>query len=278
MLDIAISVARVLAVTYIAMCALLFFMQKRQIYIPSGPIDLTPSVLDLKFENLRLKTSDGEEVSAWYVAAPNGGKGALTVHFSHGNGGNLSDRVDSMKTFHDMGFNTIAYDYRGYGESTGSTTEQGTYIDARTVYDYLVNEKKTAPEDIILFGRSLGGAVAVQLATEVQASMLVVESAFSSAPDMAARIFPILPARLLCRYRYDSAARIKEITCPVLLAHSPNDSVIPYDQGQKLFAAANEPKQFVDMTGNHNDGGLDADRNYQQILKDYINEHMKKGL
>jgi fermentation-respiration switch protein FrsA (DUF1100 family) len=273
----AISMVKILAVVYVVMCALLFLMQKRQIYVPSSVVQHTPSSLDLEFENLRLKTADGEEISAWYVPARGKDKDALTLHFSHGNGGNIGDRTFSVKTFHDMGLNVLVYDYRGYGESTGSTTEQGTYVDAKTAWDYLVNEKQAKPEDIILFGRSMGGAVAAWLAGEVKAPMLVIESAFSSAPDMAARIFPILPSRLLCRYRYDSMSRIKDIHCPVLVAHSPSDEVIPYDQGKKLFDAANEPKKFVEMSGGHNDGGLDSDSNYQRILKEFIAQHMKKG-
>lgn len=265
MTEILWPAIRIIAGAYLGLCVLLFLMQKSQIYVPDRHIDYTPADGGMNFEGLLLKTSNDSTISAWYIPASEDTK--LTVLFCHGNGGDNGDRIGSIRTFHDMGFNTLIFDYQGYGESTGSTTEQGTYDDAMAAWKYLTEEKGLAPGDIIIFGRSLGGAVAVQLAEQVNPRCLVVESTFSSAPDMAAQMFPFLPSRLLCRYKYNSLERIRNIHCPVMVAHGPDDDTVPFELGKKVFETANEPKHFFALEGAHNAGGIDISPGFQALFK-----------
>jgi fermentation-respiration switch protein FrsA (DUF1100 family) len=265
MSDIAWSVARIIGGVYVGLCAVLFFMQKSQIYVPDRDVNSTPLDGGMPFENLHLPASNGETIHAWHIPAKN--ETRSTIIFCHGNGGNIGGRIGSLQVFHNMGFNVIIFEYQGYGDSTGETTEKNTYDDAMTAWNYLIKGKALQPEDIIIFGRSLGGAVAIQLAEQVQPKLLVTESTFSSAPDMAARMFPFLPSKILCRYKYNSAERIKNIHCPVIIAHGPEDNTVPYAFGKRIFDAANEPKHFVDLEGGHNAGGIDIHKDFQDLFK-----------
>ncbi|MFO7871365.1 MAG: alpha/beta hydrolase [Kiritimatiellia bacterium] len=272
-----IRITGTVGVFYVLMCAFLYFRQSSYVYYPTRPVNLTPRSWSMSYENVEISTEDGETLSGWYVPASTnaetaGGKPA--VLFCHGNGGNIADRLCSIKTFRDMGFNVLIFDYRGYGESTGKTDEQGTYNDAAAVWRYLVEQRNIRPERIVIFGRSLGGSIAAWLAERVNCGALVIESTFTSAPDMAAKMFPFLPGRLICSFSYDSAKRIDRAGCPVVIAHSRDDEMIPFDHGQRLFESAREPKLFVEMSGSHNAGGLDADPEYQANLSEFLKKHL----
>ncbi len=258
----------VLAITiYLGLTVLLFFFQARLLFFPSTDIYRTPDSAGWQYEDLLLSVGD-ETTHAWWI--PNPIATANTVLFSHGNAGNIADRLESCAQFRDLGLNILIYDYGGYGQSTGSPSEQRCYADARAAWKWLTQEKQIAPEHIILFGRSLGAGPASQLATEVQPAGIILESAFASVPDMAQQLYPIFPARLLVRHRFDNAARAPHFTAPLLIIHSPNDSIIPYAQGRKLFAAAREPKQFLDIQGDHNDGFIITGPLYTNALKAFI--------
>lgn len=270
MMEIAISAVKIIAGVYVGLSAILYFVQDSQIYVPSRIINFTPLDRNMPFENLRLTVPNGETISAWYIPAEKPTK--LTLLFCHGNGGNICGRLDSIMTFHRMDMNVMIFDYQGYGESTGKTTEQGTYDDAMTAWNYLVTVKGLSPGDIIVFGRSLGGAVAIELAERVQPKFLFSESTFTSAPDMAAKRFPVFPARLLCKFKYNNIKRIKNVHCPVLIAHGPDDSLLPFEHGRRLFDAANEPKYFAELHGDHNAGGIDIDPALQKLLRDLVSK------
>jgi fermentation-respiration switch protein FrsA (DUF1100 family) len=244
------------------------------VYYPTKAVTGAPDALGMKFQDLRLDTPDGEKLQAWYVSAAATNRTAYTLLFCHGNAGNIADRLGSIRTFHDLGLDVLIFDYRGYGNSTGRPTEEGTRLDADTAWRYLTRVRVTPASRIILFGRSLGGAVAARLAAEVtpQPAALVLESTFSSAPDMGARMFPYLPIRLLSRFRYDTVAAVRKVPCPVLVAHGRGDSQIPFALGQKVFAAANEPKRFIEIEGDHNDGGMDSDANYREAFREFLKD------
>jgi fermentation-respiration switch protein FrsA (DUF1100 family) len=242
------------ALTYAALTGWLFFMQPRLIFYPDMPgrdIELTPDAIGLEYEDITLGTSDGERLHGWFVPHPSA---RATLLFAHGNAGNISHRLESIRLFHELGLAVLIFDYRGYGLSSGTTTEQGTYRDVDAAWHYLVDEHGIGPESVVLFGRSLGAAVIADLAARTHPGAVILESAFTSVPDMAARIYPWLPVRWLASYRYDNAEKIRKITSPVLLMHSRDDEIIPFGQGEQLFAMANEPKQFLELNGGHNDG------------------------
>lgn len=260
-------VFRVVLVVYAALIALLLIFQPRFVFIPSRRLAATPDEWQLPYEEVALVTSDGVRLSGWFIPV----EGATTtILLLHGNAGNISHRRHSLEVYYRLGYNCLIIDYRGYGASEGRPGEQGTYLDAQAAWDYLVNERKIAAERIVIFGRSLGGAVAVWLAAQVQPQALVVESTFTSISDMAAKMLPFLPMRWLCRIKYDSLALIDRIKCPLLVIHSPDDEIIPFEQGRRLYEAAKEPKAFYELSGAHNEGFVLEGSKYSSALKEFI--------
>lgn len=228
----------------------LYFAQGRLIFLGTREMDRDPGDAGLDFEEIRLPVA-GYETHAWYVPLQNH-RGV--VLFSHGNAGNLSGRLESIGLLRSMGFSVLAYDYGGYGFSTGSPSEQRLYADIRAMWDYLINVKQIPPSEIVLFGRSLGAAPTAELAQSVTPGAVVLESAFLSVPDVA-RNMPIV-GRLtwLIRHRFENKDKVAKFTSPVLVIHSPDDEVIPYAHGQRLFELAREPKTFLEIRGDHNLG------------------------
>ncbi len=249
--------------------------QSKYVYHPNSSVDYTPDVANLEYENVMLKTEDGEKLHAWFVPCKRqSDRLNLTILFCHGNAGNIGDRIGSLVTFNRLGFDTLIFDYRGYGQSTGTPTEHGTYTDALAAWDYLVDEREILPDNIVVFGRSLGGAVASWIAAHSDPGALILESVFSSAPDMAHEMFPFLPVRLFCRFRYDNVAAVQRVKCPVLVAHGKADRTCPYPHGRRVFDAITTSKRFVEMQGGHNDGGLDSNPHYQLELVAFLNEYL----
>lgn len=217
---------------------------------------------------------DGVKLAGWYVPAA---EARFTVLFCHGNGGNVSHTLDALCLFHNMGLNCLVFDYRGYGDSEGSPTEAGTYLDARAAFDWLTQAKGLPAERIILCGRSLGGAIAAHLAAEVQPAGLALEGAFTSYADVGACFYPYLPVRWFAWFRYDTLACIKQVRCPVMVVHSKDDAVVPPAFGLRLFQAANEPKRFTEIAGGHNDGfSLSADR-YKAAWTQWVDADLPPG-
>jgi fermentation-respiration switch protein FrsA (DUF1100 family) len=266
------SVVSVFAIGYAVLAAALFFFQPNLLYFPDMPtrqIQATPEVIGLEFDSITLTTSDNEQLDAWFVpAAPARG----TLLFCHGNAGNNSHRLDSIRLFHELGLSVLIFDYRGYGQSTGKPTEKGTYRDADAAWQYLVGQRGIPPEHIILFGRSLGASIAADLATRQAAAGVILESAFTSVPDVAAGFYPWLPVRWMSRYQYNTRKQLADFHGPVLIVHSRDDETIPYSNGEHLFEAANEPKQFLELRGGHNDGFMVSGDSYVRGLEVFINE------
>jgi len=260
----------VLAAVYIGICGYMYFSQERFMFFPHRDLEATPAEAGLAFEPVFFQTVDKMSIHAWFVPAPHGRQDPLVMLFCHGNAGNISHRLDTLRIFHDLGLSTLIFDYRGYGQSQGEPSEQGTYRDAAAAWEYLVATRSVRPERIVLFGRSLGGAVAAVLAAEKQPAALIVESSFSSVPDMGARLYPFLPVRLLCRLKYDTRAAVAAARCPVLVVHSPEDEIVPYVFGRRIFEAAPEPKRFLEIRGDHNDGYLVTGAAYVQGLASFL--------
>ena len=267
MADVAWSILRVAAAVYLGLTLFLYLWQSRLVYYPSREMGLTPGTARLPFEDIRVQTGDGETVHGWFVPAP-GARG--TVIFCHGNGGNISHRIEAFWRWHDYGLNVCMFDYRGYGHSTGKPSEAGTYRDAEAVWTWVTATKGVAPERVVVFGESLGGGVAAWLAEHHPPAALILESTFTSIPDMAAHLYPYLPTRWLCRIHYNTLARLASIHCPVLVAHSPDDDMVPYALGQRLFAAAREPKAFLEMKGPHNGGREATGPRYDQAVTAFL--------
>ncbi len=197
--------------------------------------------------------------------------------FFHGNAGNISHRLDSLKIFNSLGLSTLIFDYRGFGRSEGKVSEEGTYRDAEAVWRY-VRERNVPSGKIILFGRSLGAAIAAHLATKHTPAGLILESAFTSVPDVAARAYWFIPARWLARFNYNTKAYLTSAKCPVLVIHSPDDDIIPFSNGRELFEAATEPKQFLKIHGGHNEGFLVSGQSYVDGLGGFLTAYLGQPL
>lgn len=257
----------VLLITYLVLAMVLYIMQPKLLYSPSQEISGTPAEIGLNFEDVVFKSADGLDLSGWYIPAKSS---KLTVLFCHGNGGNIGHRLDSINIFYNLGMNCFIFDYRGYGNSPGKPTEEGTYIDAMAAYKWLTEEKKTAAEDIIIFGRSLGGVVAAQLAGRVDAGALVVESAFTSYVGIGKEYYPYMPVRWFARFSYSTIDYIRDVHFPVMLIYSRNDEVVPYKFGLTLYEAANEPKEFIEIFGSHNDCFLASGEIYTEVWEKWL--------
>ena len=250
-----------------------YLMQSRMIYYPNMPgraLEATPADIGLAYQDVRFTTADGIELHGWFIP---GSEPHRTLLFFHGNAGNISHRLESIRLFHRLGLGVFIFDYRGYGQSAGSPTEQGTYSDAEAAWTYLTKTRALDADDIIVFGRSLGGAIATWLATRHTPAMLILESTFTSVPAMARRFYPFLPVRLLSRFQYDSLRLIGRLTCPVLIAHSRDDEIIPFEEGRLLFDAAPEPRRFLEMRGGHNDGFIASGPAYESGLRAFIDAY-----
>ena len=267
------SVILIIAI-YVGLAAFIFFTQSRLIYFPTNEIVATPDQIGLSYKSVSFKAPDGVKLSGWFIPAdsPRG-----VVIFCHGNAGNISHRLESIEIFQGLRLSTFIFDYRGYGASESTPSEEGSYLDVKGAWNYLIEHEGLAPSDIILFGRSLGSAVAAWLAGQHLPKALIMESSFTSAPDLAGDLYFYLPVKLLCRYKYNALAAIKKIQCPVLLVHSQEDEIVPFRHGRKLFDAANDPRAFLEISGSHNEGFITSSSVYINGLKAFIdkfsNEH-----
>jgi hypothetical protein len=262
-----------LAAIYGGLALLLYLFQSHLVFYPQTGRELvaTPAQVGLPYEDIHLKTADEVHLHGWYIPAPDS-RGA--VLFLHGNAGNISHRLDSLQMLHRLGYSTLIIDYRGYGNSDGKPTEQGTYLDAEAAWRYLTEQRHVPSCRIALFGESLGGAVAAWLAVRENPAALVISSSFTSVPDLGQQLYPYFPVRWLTRIRYDTRENLRLTTVPVLVAHSPDDDIIPFEHGRALFAAANSPKQFLELAGGHNDGFIFMRASWIKVLGDFLDEQV----
>ena len=238
----------------VALAVLIMIFENRIIFVPTkypaGDWD-APARATVPFEDVWLETSDGVKIHGWMAR----GKGArATILYFHGNAGNLTHRADWIEVLTRLPADVLAIDYRGYGRSEGAPNEAGIYRDAEAAYAYLTETRGVAPQQLIIYGVSLGGAPACEIAWRRPCAGLIVQSAFTNAGDMASRMIPILPMRWLVRARFDNAAKIARVRVPKLIVHGRDDEVVPYEMGKRLYEAAVEPKKLIifDDAG-HND-------------------------
>jgi len=235
---------------------LLYSFQEKFIFPAAKRIDRTPATAPFQweYEDVFLKVEDGQS-HAWFIPLEGASK---VVLFSHGNAGNMAGRLESIQLLRSMGFSVFAYDYGGYGRSTGSPSEMRIYADVEAAWHYLTEERGLAPTDIVLFGRSLGGAATAYLASKVTPAAVILESTFTSLPDVVKSMFlgSILSKGI--RHHFPSLERVSQIRAPLLIVHSKEDRLIPFVHGKRLFEAAPEPKQFLEIRGDHNTGFVES--------------------
>ncbi|MCF6331619.1 MAG: alpha/beta hydrolase [Sulfurimonas sp.] len=259
----------VLTIGYLILIALMYIFQSKLIYFPLTNIDLTPKDIGLEYESIIFETNDKTKLHAWYIQKKDA---KTTLFFLHGNGGNISHRLDSIKLFNSLGMNVFIFDYRGYGKSKGKANEQNTYDDAKSAWDYLLKNKNIKDKDVIIFGRSLGGAIAAKLGSQLKPKAIILESTFTTIKEFASDIYPFFP-EFLINYEYETTKYLKNINYPILIIHSQDDNIIPFKYGEAVFKNANEPKTFVKIKGNHNYGFMESKHIYIPALKRFIQEN-----
>src|SRR5688500_17975338 len=262
MLKFMKTVIIVACVAYIAAIIGVRLAERGLVYQPGArAVDEPDAALALNHRTVRFQSADSVSLAAWIVPAANAGPDAPWVVISHGNYGNIGygGRPQFYAWFRDLGVNLLAFDYRGFGESDGVPSEAGVYADAAAAYRYLTDSLRVPSSRIILFGHSLGTGVAIELARHVPAAGLIVEDAYTSVVNRGQEVFPYLPIKLIARSRFASIDKVGALTLPKLFLHARNDRTIPIEHGRAVFAAAREPKEFVELDAGHGDA-YSADR------------------
>jgi fermentation-respiration switch protein FrsA (DUF1100 family) len=252
----------------VGLAMLLSFLEQSMVYYPEKDLQGDPSGAGLAFEDVHLETEDGLSIHGWWVPHEDA---RMAILFLHGNAGNISHRLGRIALFHDLGASILIGDYRGYGRSEGRPSERGLYRDADAMYRHLREERGIPPERIVIFGKSLGGAVAADLAARKEAAGVILESSFTSLPDMAREVIPLLPGKLMVRSRYDNLRKIPTVRMPILIIHGDEDRVVPFEMGQRLLDAAPEGTQFFPVPGaDHNDVLEMGGRIYPERVRSFL--------
>jgi len=258
----------VLILFFIALYAMLRWFERANVWQPRRDIVSNPNAIGMPYDEVHFKAPDDTTLHGWYIPADSA---TASILICHGNGGNISHRLDTIRQFHSLSLNVFIFDYRGYGKSEGRLSEAGTYEDTLAAYDWLASRASKLP--LIIFGRSLGAALATYTASNRQPAALICESGFSSIPGIGKDLFPFLPVQRLSKISYNTKEFIKKINCPVLVIHSPEDELIPFHHGQALFEAAPAPKAFYELKGGHNEGYLLSEKDYLARIKSFLREH-----
>lgn len=263
---------------------LTWMLQPKLLFRPYPEMVGVPSDWGFAYEDVWLTTDDGVRLHGWFLPAARRRPSPHTLLFLHGNAGNISHRGDSLWIFAQLGLDVLIIDYRGYGRSSGSPSENGLYLDADEAWRWLTERRGVPANQILLFGRSLGAAVAAELAGRLggnpgaaaneQPAAVIIESGFDALASLASHHYPLLTAVIPLRFDFRAAEAIARARCPVLVLHSPDDEIVPYALGRRLFAAAPEPKRFVDLRGGHNDGFLVSQPDYQQAIAGFLDTHV----
>jgi hypothetical protein len=261
----------ILALAYALVCLVAFLLQSRLVFFPARALARTPGDAGMDFRDVTFATATGRTLHGWMVPAVGS---TYTLLYCHGNAGNIGDRIESIRQFVEMGLSVFIFDYGGYGRSEGRPGEASTYEDALAAWEHLTGAEGIANDRIVVFGRSLGGAVAIDLVAGARRRQspagLIVESCFTSLPDLGARVYKWLPVRFLCRYRYNNWKKIRDVGVPKLFIHSLEDEVVPFGMGKRLYNHASRPKQFLRIRGGHNDGYLASDEQYREGVRAFI--------
>jgi len=265
---------------YLAICTYMWAIQRQQIFKPSSRLQTTPERFGLKFEVVHIPSGSGAEhgdLYAWWFPAES--TDAPTMLYLHGNDKNIgaAHEVEKAARFHDMGYQLLLVDYRGYGMSTGGKpSEAKMYEDAEMSWNYLIDQRKSIPKHTFIYGHSLGGAVAIELALHhPKAGGLIVEGSFTSMRDMAEREYAWLPVDLLLNQRFDSIGIIPHLKIPLLLIHGTWDTLVPYRMSQRLFESAPQPK-FLKLVegGEHDNSDMVAPLEYRKTVSEFVQNVM----
>ncbi len=247
---------------------LLRWFEARSLYAPSRVLDATPATLGLAYEDVDFFAEDGVRLHGWWIPHP---EARGTILYCHGNGLNIANRIGLCRDLHRLGVNVFIFDYRGYGRSRGWPTEQGTYRDARAAYEVVRARHDDAERPpVIVFGASLGGTIAAQLALDKPVRGAIFEASFSSVVDVGERLYPWLPVRWFAKHRYEADRRVPHITAPKLFASSRHDQLIPFELGRKLYEAAAEPKEFFELSGPHDEASWNNTPAYWPVLEAFV--------
>jgi len=255
---------------YLLVCFVAWFFQDRLVWYPGPPPTRTPAAIGSAFEDLELRTVDGAFVHAWHVKAERP-RGIVVV--CHGNAGNIENRLSLAETFRLLDYDVLLFDYRGYGRSRGTLSEEGTYLDGIAALDHAV-ARGFEPRRIVLYGESLGGAVAIELARRRPCAAVVVEDTFTSLADVGAEVYPWLPVRWINRAKYASIEKVGELRVPFLVVHSPEDQLVPFDHGRRLLSAHPGPKALLETGGGHGGGGFLQREEWIDIVRAFLQDHV----
>ena len=257
----------ILLLPFIAMTGWMLMFEDQYIYFPSQDVLLTPADVGLSFTEHQFRTQDDVGLHSWWV--PGSGSRYTILHF-HGNAGNISHRLHLHQRWHEMGLGVFAVDYRGYGKSGGDISEDGLYEDARASWRYLTSELGVPASQIIIAGRSMGCAVATELAGKVRPAGIVLETPFTNVPDLARAIYPWLPVSFLIRTKLETLARVGQLHLPMLLISAADDEIVPAGMAEKIFSEANEPKTRVALPGGHNGFDTVSEKAYVTAWKAWL--------
>jgi len=257
---------------YLIIALSMVIFQRHLVYFPSAIMNADPSDVGLDFEEVVLTTEDAVKLHAWFVPAE---EDRAAVLFCHGNAGNISGRLAMLELLHDLGLSTLIFDYRGYGKSDGTPSEEGTYLDGQAAWHHLTKVRGYEPNRIMLFGRSLGGGIASRIAVENKPAALVLMSTFTSLPAIGQEAYPYMPVKLLSRYRYPVLTNLHRVDAPVLVMHGRDDEVIPYHHGEELFTASGRSSQFVQLPGGHNDALMTGSDIISRAIERLLDEHLR---
>ena len=252
------------------LAVIIFYKQLENsiIFYPDKALDDRPSNWDLSYKDIQFLTPDGQKLHGWFF--PVSGKSPVLL-FCHGNAGNISHRIENIKFLVKRDISVFIFDYRGYGQSSGRPSEKGIYIDGIAAYDYLTEIEKISPDRIVIFGRSIGGAVAIEVALQRKVRCLIIESTFTSTKDMAKTIFPFFIFSPFLPHHYNNILKIAGVTIPKLIIHGEDDNIVPFSMGNKLFAQATEPKLFLPIHGaGHNDTYVVGGEDYFEAIVNFI--------
>lgn len=273
-----IFVLKHLAFSGILLIILLVYIrliERRTIFYPMKKIEFTPSDSGMKYEDIFFLTADGKKLNGWFVPSPlsDAVKPRATLLYCHGNGGNISHRIEIIKMFNQLNMNVFIFDYRGYGKSEGSPSEKGIYLDVLAAYDYLLKRGDTEKNKIVVYGESLGSAVAIELASRVNIAGIICFGGFTSAVAVANEIFPFLG--VLITQKFISIPKIKKVSVPKLIIHSRQDEIVPFRHGEELFASANAPKEFLAIRGGHNDAVFVSYNEFKTGIESFIKKYLR---
>ena len=273
--------AKALAIGLVSFVALVFLLgywgQKVLIFFPQHEVEATPAKHGLPFTETRIPTEDGESLFAWLIP---GDQNKPVILYCHGNASTVSDPsyLRFLELVHEMGVSVLIFDYRGFGKSSGSPSEEGTYSDAEAAWEYLHDSLGYAPGDIVIWGKSLGGGPASYLASRHPGCRaLILESTFTSIPDVAQRLIPFLPTSRIINHKYPVESRVRELGCPLLVMHSPQDETVPYELGRSIYARASEPKRFLELRGGHVWGLRNSREKAAPVLREFILSPPRSG-